>query len=265
MYPNSITSIQHRNRNMIQHQKYCDMQHFDPQAANHWYHLLPTDSTSLYRKFSRKNGVDVHQKPKYNINEWLDPTSPSYNKSIHEAIFHYSAWSNAQEWFKVCISTWDMDEAAWKYVHQSQLILDGTFGVCTSCLLLFIALSVNEDWKGVPVAFFLFSAPTGNQATHAGYNTSILRKLLAQWKQHIGKQHDESFTPYVAITDTDTKEHSTFSTVWPGIILLLCKFHLHQCWRNHQKTALRCAGAEFWKNHVQDSLGCLEIQYVNQI
>jgi len=73
-----------------------------------------------------------------------------------------------------------MDDAAWKYGHHEQIILDGTFGICSSRMLLFIAMDVDEDGKGIPLAFFLFSAPTGNCATHAGYNTAILHKLLGQ-------------------------------------------------------------------------------------
>jgi hypothetical protein len=38
----------------------------------------------------------------------------------------------------------------------------GTLGICTSQLLLFIALAVNKEGKGVPLALFLFSAPMGN-------------------------------------------------------------------------------------------------------
>jgi hypothetical protein len=33
---------------------------------------------------------------------------------------------------------------------------------CTSELLLFIALAVDKEGKGVPLALFLFSAPMGN-------------------------------------------------------------------------------------------------------
>lgn len=247
---------------MIERQEYRGMHAFDPHTANHRYHLLPTDNTSLYRQFSRRNGVDVRQKPEYNIDEWLDPKSPNYNETIHQAIFHYSARSTAGERFEVCISTSEMDKAAWNYVHHSQLVLDGTFGVCTSRLLLFIALGVDENGKGVPVAFFLFSAPAGNQATHAGYNTDILYKLLSRWEVHLSKQGPSPFTPYVAITDTDIKERGALLRVWPGIILLLCKFHLRQCWTNHRKTALRCSSTDFWKDQVQNSIQRLEVQYV---
>ena len=99
------------------------------------------------------------------------------------------------------------------YAHHSQMILDGTFGVCTSCLLLFIALAQDGQRKGVPIAFFLFSAPTGNQATHAGYNTQILHKLLSKWQVHLSKDSTASFVPYVVITDTDTKERGALILV----------------------------------------------------
>lgn len=112
--------------------------------------------------------------PEYNVHNWLDPQSKEYNTTIAEAVFHYHARANMNECFKICISTKEMNEAANKYTHHSQLILNGTFGICSSSLLLFIAMAVDEDRKGVLIAFFLFSAPTGNQATQAGYNTKIL-------------------------------------------------------------------------------------------
>jgi len=34
------------------------------------------------------------------------------------------------------------------------------------------------------------------------------------------------------MTDTDVKERGPLSRVWPGISLLLCYFHLSQCWKN---------------------------------
>jgi hypothetical protein len=55
-----------------------------------------------------------------------------------------------------------MDDAAWVYGHNSQVILDGTFGVCSTRLLLFIVMGVDEHGRGVPLAMLLFSAPTGN-------------------------------------------------------------------------------------------------------
>lgn len=208
----------------------------------------------------------MRQRPEYNVHDWLDPLSPNFQQEISDSIFHYSARSEVGERFQVCISTKYMSTAAWKYAHCSQLVLDGTFGICTSRLLLFIALAQDENRKGVPLAFFLFSAPTGNKATHAGYNTKILNELLSHWCNHLNRLEpskgpgSQSFTPYVAITDTDTKERGALLQVWPGIILLLCKFHLRQCWTNHRKTAMRCKSSNFWKDYVRGRLQALEVK-----
>lgn len=245
---------------MIQKRSYRDMHTFDPKTANIRYHFLPSNNATLYCKFSRKHGVDVRKQPQYNIDDWLNPASPDFKQEIQDAVFHYSARSDAGERFQICLSTSEMDAAAWKYGHQSQIILDGTFGVCSTRLLLFIALAVDEHGKGVPIAFFLFSAPSGNRATHAGYNTAILRELLSHWKTHLSCNSTVQFTPYVAITDTDTKERGALLDVWPCICLLICKFHLRQCWTNHRKKVLRCGGVEFWKDHVRNQLRGLEVQ-----
>ena len=125
-----------------------------------------------------------------------------------------------------------MDAAAWKCAHGKQLILDGTFSVCSSCLLLFITMAIDDEGKGVPLALFLFSAPTGNQVTQAGYNQELLCELLHSWKSHLSKGQTTPFFPIVAITDTNTKERGALQDVWPHIWLLLCQFHLWQCWTN---------------------------------
>lgn len=245
---------------MIENRSYRGMREQDATTTNVRYQLLPSDNSTLYRKFSRRHGIDVRKQPQYNIDDWLDPKSPDYKPEIRDAIFHYSARREAGERFQVCISTADMDKAAWSYGHKSQLVLDGTFGVCSSRLLLFISLVRDENGKGVPIAFFLFSAPTGNRATHAGYNTAILRELLSHWKTHLSKFSKAPFTPFVAITDTDTKERAALLDVWPDICLLICKFHLRQCWTNYRKSALRCGGTDFWKDQIRNTIAGLEVQ-----
>ncbi|KAI0323425.1 hypothetical protein GY45DRAFT_1341453 [Cubamyces sp. BRFM 1775] len=84
-----------------------------------------------------------------------------------------SARTTKSEWLKVCISIPEMREAAWCYCHGGQLVLNGTFGLCASRLLLWIAMGVDETNTGIPVAMFLFSAPTGTKTTHTGYDTAV--------------------------------------------------------------------------------------------
>ena len=211
---------------MIQHNAYCGM---DPRvswsSSNIQYEFLPRNGSHLYRLFNKSDGVDVTIHPEQNLHNWLDPHSPQYKPQIHNAIFNYEACTQWGECLKVCISSPEMDAAAWKY---AQLILNGTFGVCSSHLLLFITMGIDEDGRGVPLALFLFSAPTGNQATHVGYNQEILHELLHSWKSHLSKSQTMLFCPLVVITDTDTRERGAHQDVWPSIWLLLCQFHLQQ-------------------------------------
>lgn len=244
---------------MLQDRAYRDMQSADPLSANVRYEFLPSDTSNLYRLFNKSLGVDVTTPPEQNLHNWLDPQSPHFKPEIRNAIFDYEARTQKGERLKVSISTKEMDDAAWKYAHHKQIILDGTFGVCSSRLLLFIAMAIDEDGKGVPLALFLFSAPTGNQATHAGYNREILRELLGKWKLHLSKGRSTVFYPFVAITDTDTKERGALQDVWPDIWLLLCRFHVRQCWTNRRKKLMSKKDPDFWKQYVLRRAQALEV------
>ena len=66
----------------------------------------------------------------------------------------------------------------------------------------------------------------------------------------------------VAITDTDPKERGALQYVWPCIWLLLCCFHLQQCWTNWHKRLLSAEDANFWKHLVLQRVQDLEVQYI---
>ncbi|KIJ29168.1 hypothetical protein M422DRAFT_269434 [Sphaerobolus stellatus SS14] len=196
---------------------------WNPATANVRYELLPSDSCSLYQQFSRRLGVDITREAQYNIDDWLNKDSPKYKPEIAAAVFYYQGRIAQEKSLQVCIQTDEMKQATWKYTHQKQLILDWTFGICDRRILLFIALGVDENNKGVPLIFFLFSAPTGNRATHAGYDMDILHELLVHWRDSLGKKDDVGFAPCVAITESDTKERGA-----PHIDLAIYMAHFMQ-------------------------------------
>ena len=242
---------------------YHAQQDHQPATANVQYNFLPHDSCQLYKKYARLHSIDISRPPECNIDAWLDPKHPDYKPELASSIFYYRARENIQERFRLCIQTAEMKHAAWHYGHHRQIILDGTFGICDRRLLLFITLGVDESGKGVPLAFFLFSAPTGNKATHAGYDTAILTELLNEWKNSLGTRHGEPFCPKVAITDTDTKERAALSVIWPSIWLQLCRFHLRQCWTNKRQALLKESKTfNFAKLQIKARLKALERQYV---
>ena len=258
-YVSSIATIQMENARWIQNQQYRDLNGGISATANHRYEILPSDFSRLYRRYYRTQGINVDIKPEVNVDNWLNPSSPSFHPSLAQAVFHYSARNKQTERFELCISTPEMRSAALDLVHRKQLVLDGTFGLSTSRLLLWIAMGIDSGNHGVPVAFFLFSAPSGTKATHAGYNTSILKKLLTSWKDSFSSD----FSPSVAITDTDTKERGALINTWPSITLLLCRFHLRQCWTNKRNLLLRSGqNTNFFKAHVTSSIHDLDKLWV---
>ncbi|GJE99092.1 SWIM zinc finger family protein [Phanerochaete sordida] len=202
------------------------------------------DTRSLYRQFHRLSGVNVVNQAHVNVDDWLKEDSPHYNKALADAIFHYSPRASKAERFEACIATQEMNEAAWKYGHQSQILMDGTFGICNLKMLLFIVMGVDEKNRGVPLAFFLFSAPMENKQTSGGYNTEILTAMLSAWKTSLGSRNGQVFEPRVAITDTDLKERGALIAVFPHVHLLICQFHLRQAFKNHRAKAVKGSSAD---------------------
>ncbi|KAF9028254.1 hypothetical protein BDZ89DRAFT_1015180 [Hymenopellis radicata] len=234
----TLADVHKQNRAMFQSYGYAEMPRDSAQWKHRWL-LLPKDSRSLYRQFSRWKGVRTKEKAHINVDEWLDPASPRFNKTLADAVFHYSARASKGERFEACIATKDMKEAAWKYCHQSQIMVDGTFGICEKKVLLFVVMGIDQEGHGIPVAFLLFSAPTGNSHTAAGYDTAILAKLLQKWKQSLEDFAGKPFSPSVAITDTDLKERGALLRVFPHIFLLICRVHLRRSWKNHRNRLLK--------------------------
>lgn len=231
----SLTEVQAKNRSMYKQKLYTNPPGV-VSGANYRWILKSSDTRTLYRQHHRLSGIDVKQKPHINVHAWLDPDSSQFNPILHDAIFHYAARIEQGDRFEVCIATDEMRKAAWKYGHDSQLILDGTFGVCDAKILLFIVMGIDEKKRGVPLAFLLFSAPSGNRHTSAGYDTSIIEGLLRHWAHALGKTAGgKYFVPKVFITDTDLMERGALLRVFPGVWLLICRFHLRQSWRNHRQ------------------------------
>lgn len=239
-----LDEVKQANRKLFKNRGYKDMP-TDLATSRYRWLLTQKDHRSLYRQLQRLQGVRVIEKDYINLHEWLDPNSPQFKKPLYDAIFHYSPRTSETERLELCIATSEMKEAAWKYAHHSQVLLDGTFGICDKKMLLFIVMGVDEANRGVPLAFFLFSAPEGNQRTSAGYNTDVLERLLKAWREEMGSRNGEAFEVWVAITDTDLIERSALILVFPHILLLICKFHLRQSWKNYRNKSLRGSTSEY--------------------
>ncbi|KAI0640234.1 hypothetical protein C8Q77DRAFT_1226560 [Trametes polyzona] len=272
----SVSQIRNKNLDMLAAQSYHGQRETLAAEANHRYNLLTSDFRGLYRRHYREHfEVDIKTAPEQNVHNWLDPDSKHFKPAIHKAVFNYAARTCDEERLKVCISTSEMRKAAWRYCHGAQLILDGTFGLCDSRVLLWIAMGVDETGTGVPVALFLFSARAGAQATHGSYDTAILIELIKSWRdwlslpEHLptmatSGEPGRIFTPAVAMTDTDTKERGALLAVWPSITLLLCRFHVRQCWTNRRGTVLKSLNGPS-RSRIESALRVLEEALLDSI
>ncbi|KAL0564510.1 hypothetical protein V5O48_017535 [Marasmius crinis-equi] len=252
----SVTAIQEHNRTLYHAMAYPALKQDHSIRERYRWLLRSYDMCSLYRQFNRLQGIKVTEPAHLNIHEWLDPASPQYNATLREAVFYYQARQEQGDRFKACIATPEMREAAWEHGHNSQIILDGTFGICDRKVLLFIVMGIDNEKKGVPLAFLFFSAPSANRFTASGYNTQIIAELLGEWRKELGDRKGEKFDVRVAITDTDLKERGALLLVFPGIWLLICKFHLRQSWQNQRNKVLR--GSTSLHNLLRRRIAVLE-------
>ncbi|KAI0661954.1 hypothetical protein C8Q70DRAFT_909458, partial [Cubamyces menziesii] len=273
----SVSQIRNKNLQMLSAQAYRDQKAAEPSLVNHRFNLETADFRGLYRRHYREHfAVNIKARPEHNVHNWLDPESRYFKSEIRDTIFYYSARTTKHDRLKVCISTPEMREAAWRYCHGGQLVLDGTFGLCASRLLLWIAMGVDEKNSGIPVAMFLFSAPTGTKQTHAGYDTAILTELLGSWRDWLSRPDHAPllpsgmsgpptmFAPAVAMTDTDAKERGALLTIWPTISLLLCRFHVRQCWTNRRVQVLKPFSG-LWRTRVEGTIKALEEALLNTV
>ncbi|PKY59115.1 hypothetical protein RhiirA4_514390 [Rhizophagus irregularis] len=136
------------------------------------------------------------------------------------------------------LATLEQKKLAWKYGHNGIIHFNRTFGFSNKKVLLFVLLVVNQNNKRIPIGYLLFSAASGVQRISSSYNHAILKELLKQYKDKISIENNHEFLPKVAITDTDHKERLALLEVWPHIHLLLCEFHIIQCWENKMKQVL---------------------------
>ncbi|KAJ7633904.1 hypothetical protein DFH06DRAFT_1272396 [Mycena polygramma] len=193
----SLTDIQQRNQDWVK----AGGEGLIPAHGRDWKHrwLLQRHDTR------RMHGVKVSEQPHINLHEWLDPNSRQYNPTLAAAEDRL-----------------EMKEAAWKYGYRSQIVVDGTFGVCD-------LMGIDENKRG-------------NQQSSAGYDTNILAKLLDLWRKSL-----EIFKGGKAFY---VLERAALLRVFPDIVLLICKFHLRQSWRNHRNKLVKGKSAESLEQNI---------------
>ena len=179
-------------------------------TGNSHYQFILSDheTSSLYWMIFSQMGIKQHSVVEENLDLWFcaqnpQPPSPGMSESC---LYYQPCGNDINDQFVVIISTPEQQAMAWQYGHKKLLLLDGTFGVNSARLLLFIGMVINTDRKGIPVIFIHFTAQKSTTAAHADYNGKLLQSLLLKWKQGMGKNPADGtdFDIRVVLMDNDT-------------------------------------------------------------
>ncbi|KAJ7149105.1 hypothetical protein C8R46DRAFT_916478, partial [Mycena filopes] len=210
--------------------------------AVHRYVLTDHETTSLYRTIARESGIPQRSTAQDNLHHWFNTENPQPpDPRLSAACAAYSPYIPGEtDRFKIILMTPEQKLLAWTFGHRRQMLMDLTFGVCNGRALLAILMVLDDENKGLPIAFILFTAKKETKAVHADYDKIILEELLKQFKAAMGTNDaGEEFDPVVGSTDNDPRERHGLRKNWETILLLLCLFHVWQAWRNGLNKYLR--------------------------
>lgn len=187
----------------------CDNQKFVEERCqchvisdNYRLLLKPSDISNFMREH-RKSQLKINTRMlvEHSLENIFHKTSNNDEMENHdfslirEACFHYEPKTKDNR-LEIGLSTKEQRNLAWSYGHQNILLLDGTFGICNRKILFFIILILDEKLQGIPIAYFIFSPPSG-KCVQGGYNYAILQKFLNKFKDILGMKNEISFTPKV--------------------------------------------------------------------
>ena len=233
-----LTQLQQRCRDFARDR-------FGDVAGDTHYRFILSDheTSSLYRTIFSQMGIKQCSAAEENLDLWFRAQNPRppHPAMSGSCLYYQPCQDDDNSRFIIIISTPQQQAMAWQYGHNKLLLLDGTFGVNSARSLLFIGMVIDADRKGIPVVFIHFTARKSTTAAHADYNSELLEDLLCKWKHGMGKNPADGsdFNIRVVLTDNDIRERKALSKVYPNAMLLLCRFHITQAWRNALNRKLR--------------------------
>ncbi|KAJ3259513.1 hypothetical protein HK104_006918, partial [Borealophlyctis nickersoniae] len=157
--------------------------------------LEASDVCNLRRGVNRSQfGIDTTRTVEHELLRLFGPTSePSTVKNA--AFWFKPKGSGEEDRFELGLATAEQRALAWNHANGNVIMVDGTFGISKHKLLLFIVLTLNENKHVIPLAYFVFSPPTGNKQTSSGYDGAVLTRLFAKYRAGLEKDADLKFEP----------------------------------------------------------------------
>jgi hypothetical protein len=186
---------------------YRGIERSDQENESHRYVMLDHDNKSLYRKYlaAMDLGLDSRVDASVVLMRWWDKNSPGHRPDITSNMAWFTPYSDTSERFEAIVVTPAMTSAAWKYGYSNQMIMDGTFGLTKERILCFILMVVDDQRKGIPVGFLLFSALEEHKGTAGSYTAQVLKDLLVKWRDWVSRNRPQIFQPRLCIPTTTTR------------------------------------------------------------
>ncbi|RDB27252.1 hypothetical protein Hypma_004515 [Hypsizygus marmoreus] len=233
------------------------------------FHLNEHDSSSLYRTLARERGIPQCTAAEANLDLWFRSEASSTSSSaalLSPSMVFYQPLRDDTKRLVMVIVTPAMKDAAWKFGHQKHIFLDLTFGFCSARANLLIIMAIDDKNKGIPIGLIVFTAKPEAKATHADYDTKLIKFLLDKWRAGLGTNTaGSSFEPRVATTDNDTRERNALQGIWSDLRQLLCMFHVWQCWKNGLNKHLRVIPKGDERLHTRRHLAKLLMRLIKDI
>src|SRR5204862_2306540 len=119
-------------------------------------------------KTKENREVDKRIEKEINIDQFFESNSNDYE--LIEATVYYKPRKELNDRFMLVLATKYQRDLAWEFGHQKILHLDGTFGISNKKILLFTLLVLDDQRKGIPIGYLIFSAAGGAQRASSSYN-----------------------------------------------------------------------------------------------
>lgn len=142
-------------------------------------------------------GLDKRKAEEINIAKFFGLNNRDHE--LIEATVYYKPRRELNDRFILVLATKNQRDLAWKFGHQKILHMDGTFGISNKKILLFTLLILDNQKRGIPIGYLLFSAAGDAQRTSSSYNNLILKELLLHYKNKLEQENGCKFTPKVII------------------------------------------------------------------
>jgi hypothetical protein len=159
-----------------------------------------------------------------------------------------------------------MHKCTWQFAHGRQLLANITFRFSSAQANLLILMAINDCYKGMPIAYIIFTTHADTKAIHVNYDTALMEKLISLYIKGLGtNSHSGQFCPSIAVTNYNKCKQYALVIHFPNFMLLICLFHIWQAWHNTLNKHLWSVPKGKDQQHVCKCLATFSLQLLKEV